>query len=232
MTACWFLKNDALVAYMFGKLLLRDAKLGVQNTRELMLAEFELQNATNSLNSEDVPIRYGFPIPRLVLPDSGFAPDYLSFSGYYFCSRRLQETLAQPEHVVQFTPVEVTGGPEVRAQDYRLRRVLARQRSLDLDRTQCEFEEYTNRITGKKEVRPCYVRRFALLNNLHPRTEIFRVEETPSRVLAVDAVAARVLAAGCTGIEFADPGNPQTGKRVERYRTKDGIAERRVGFLD
>jgi hypothetical protein len=33
-------------------------------------------------------------------------------------------------------------------------------------------------------------------------------------------------------MEFSDPGNLQHGKRIERFRTGTGIAERRVGFLD
>jgi hypothetical protein len=53
-----------------------------------------------------------------------------------------------------------------------------------------------------------------------------------THVLVTDAVAERVLRAGCTGMEFFDPANRYSGKRVVRYRTADGIAERRIGFLD
>ena len=65
-----------------------------------------------------------------------------------------------------------------------------------------------------------------------PRTEIFRLEESPTYILVTDAVAGRVLRAGCTGMEFSDPANRQGGKRGVHYRTADGIADRRIGFLD
>jgi hypothetical protein len=67
---------------------------------------------------------------------------------------------------------------------------------------------------------------------LIPQTEIFRIAEITSSMLVTDALAERVLRAGCTGLEFAHPDNLWSGKRVERYRTADGIAERSVGFLD
>jgi hypothetical protein len=71
-----------------------------------------------------------------------------------------------------------------------------------------------------------------LLDGLVPRTEVFRLDESPSYILATDTLARRVLRAGCTGIEFSDPANLRGGKRVDRIRTADGIAERRIGFLD
>jgi len=39
----------------------------------------------------------------------------------------------------------------------------------------------------------------ALRENLVPRTEIFRLEESSTDILVTDAVAGRVLRAGCTG---------------------------------
>jgi hypothetical protein len=65
-----------------------------------------------------------------------------------------------------------------------------------------------------------------------PRADIFGLKERPTYVLATDSVAMRVLGAGCIGIEFSDPANRRGGKRIDRYRTVDGVAERRIGFLD
>jgi hypothetical protein len=38
--------------------------------------------------------------------------------------------------------------------------------------------------------------------------------------------------AGCIEMEFFDPANRQGGKRIVHYRAAEGIAERRIGFLD
>jgi hypothetical protein len=51
-------------------------------------------------------------------------------------------------------------------------------------------------------------------------------------IFVTDALAERVLRAGCTGMEFRDPTLPQHGGRLLRYRTAAGVAERWVGVLD
>jgi len=233
MRPLWFLEEDADSAYEFGRMLLRDAKLGVQNTQELACAGRALSNATRSLTSSDVPLPDDFPPPRLFLPEKKFTPDYFIFGGYRFVSRQFRDALAQPEAVVQYVPCEVVGGnAESRAQDYRLLRVLAIQPAVDLERSECELEDFTNRWTGERTKRPRSVDRYALLADLVPKTEIFRMAEERTYVLTTDALAERVLRAGCTGMEFSDSANRQSGMRIDRYRTADGIGEHRVGFLD
>ena len=54
------------------------------------------------------------------------------------------------------------------------------------------------------------------------------MQESTTNILVTDALAERVLRAGCTGMEFVDPENEQFGPRMLRYRTADGIAERPV----
>ncbi|HEY2133196.1 MAG TPA: DUF1629 domain-containing protein, partial [Acetobacteraceae bacterium] len=184
---------------------------------------------TNSLNSDDVALPEGFPAPFLVLPLNGFAPDYFIYSGYRFCSRKLRNALAQPDHVIQFAPAElIQGGPEVQAQDYKLMRVIAKQQAMDLKQSDYRKEEHVNRITGEIEIWPRFMRRFVVLENLKPATEIFRIKESTTNILVTDALAERVLRAGCTGMEFVDPENMQVGPRMLRYRTVNGITERPV----
>ena len=233
LPSLWFLGSDPDLSWDFDQMLLNDEALGMSNHREVAIAKAELRDATNSLISDDVPLPDGFPAPQLVLSASGFSPDFFEFAGDCFCSRRFREALAQPEHVVQFTPVDIlAGGEEVRAQDYRMLRVLARQKAMDLDRSDCDLEDWVNRLTGVPQRVPSFINRFVLLDDLQPRTEIFRVDESSSYVLVADAVAERVLRAGCSGMQFTDPACPRHGKRVVRYRTADGIGEYRVGFLD
>jgi hypothetical protein len=225
----WLFRDDVYVAGKFDRLLLRDAKLGVQISNDIRIAAFDLQEKTNSLVSGDVPLPENFPAPKLALPNKGFSPDYFTFGGLRFCSARLRCALGQPENTVQFAPVElITGGEQARGQDYRLMRVLARQKAMDVDRSDCTREERVNRITGQVETRPIFINRLVLLEGLKPATEIFRIHESTTDILVTDMLAERVLRAGCTGMEFVDPETEQFGSRMQRYRTKDGIGERPV----
>lgn len=225
----WFLKNDADIGYNFDQSLLRNSKLGIQNWKELGVADRALQAKTKSLVGDDVPLPDEFPAPRLALPGRGFAPDYFKFGRHTFCSRRFRDALVQPKHVVQFTPVDlVSGGAMAQAQDYRLMRVIPWQPAMDLERSECEVNEFISPINGKHVRHAGFIDRFAWLDGLQPKTDIFRIDESPTYILVKDEVAERVLKAGCTGMEFSHPDNMQTGMRIERYRTADGIAERRV----
>ena len=203
--------------------------LGVLNTGDLLDAEYNLQDATGDFDGR-WPESY--PHPVAALPDWPFAPDFWTFGRYEFASRRLRDALAQPGDVVQFLPFDlVRASAAARRQDYRWMRVLARQEGLDLARC-IGIKERPHAVTGKPVRSFANIDSFALRSDLAPLTEIFRLEESPTYILVTDAVAGRVLQAGCTGMEFSDPANRQGGKRVDRIRTADGIAERRVGFLD
>jgi hypothetical protein len=195
------------------------------------MADFKLKKATNSLNSGDPLLPYDFPAPQLALPEKGFAPDYFTLAGYHFCSRQFRDALAQSDPVVQYTPIElVKGGALVRAQEYQRLRVIAWQRVLDLERSDCKIEEIYDPATGRNEKFARSVNCFVLRDNLHSQSEIFRMRESGSIVLVTDALAERVLRAGCTGMEFTDPSNPRfVGIYWERYRTLDGIGERLIG---
>ncbi len=218
--------------WKFNHFLRRGPNIGVENSLEVKIAESHLRIATRRPLSGEVVLPDWFPVPRLKMPESGFAADYFILDGFMFCSRRFRDALAQPEDVVQFAPVElIGGGAEVRAQDYRQFRVLAHQPSMDLEKSDCEIREYVTERTHETFQRPTMVRRYVLLDGLQPLSEVFRMDESPAVILVADAAAERVLRAGCHGMEFAHPDNIQFGTRIVRYRTATGIAERKVDFL-
>lgn len=228
----WMLRQDVNVAYEFGELLLKDRTVGVTNTAELIDAEHRLAVARGG-SDDTLPLPYDFPAPRLGLPASGFAPDYFSFGSYYFCSHKFREVLCQPEAVVQYCPVELTsGGFDALAQDYRWFRILASQSAMDMQLSDCEVEQITSVISGKTITIARNIRRFVLPVNFIPATDIFRIAETLVFKMTADALAERLLRAGCTGMEFCHPEDNQFGMRVVHFRTADGVGERRVGFLD
>ena len=231
--ALWLWQWELRAFTKFTRLLARDPSLRVTNGSELDIRKSRIRQATNNWAARNFLLPDDFPMARIALTQTDFAPDYLSQGGFEFCSMRLRDALAQPPEVVQFLPIEVVaGGEAVRAQDYMRMHILAQQPAMDIARSDCELEEVTHRVTGRVFTRVAWINRFVPLDGLEPRTEIFQPAEAPGRILSTDALAVRVLAAGCTGLEFQDPAVPWHGMRVERIRTTTGIAERRVGFLD
>ena len=229
----WFFESDVMAFDKFIRLLLRDASLGVTNGSELGIREGQIRQETGNWNAANFRLPNDFPVVRIALTQTDFAPDYFSHDGFDFCSTRLRDALAQPEDVIQFLPIElVAGGEAVRAQDYRRMHILAQQPVMDIARSDCRLKEVTHQVTGRIFTRVDWISRFTFLEDLTPRTEIFHPEEASSRILVTDALAVRVIETGCTGVEFQDPEVSRHGKRVERLRTTTGIAERRVGFLD
>ena len=228
--ALWFMKVDPRISYEFGEALVQDASLGVINTHDLTVSHDDLAAATGDGESFWPA---DFPLPVAALPDWPFAPDFWRFGSYDFASCRLRDALAQPTDAIQFLPFDLMrASAAARAQDYQWMRVLPRQPAMDIARSDCEVADYINGRTGEPGKYLRRIDRFALLDGVVPHTEIFRLDESPAFILATDALAERVLRAGCTGMEFSDPTNLRGGKRVDRIRTADGIAERRIGFLD
>lgn len=231
--ALWFLEWDLKAFTKFTRLLLRDASLGVTNGSELGIRDGRIRQATSRWTAGNFVLPDDFPIARIALTQTSFAPDYFRQGGFAFCSGRLRDALAQPPEIIQFLPIElIAGGEAVRAQNYMRMHILAQQPAMDIARSDCELKEVTHRVTGEIVRSVVWIDRFVSLDGLEPRTEIFHPEEAGSNILVTDALAARVLAAGCTGLEFQDPAVPWHEMRVERIRTTTGIAERRVGFLD
>ena len=228
--ALWFVKKDPYVSYDLGEALVQDATLGVINTHDLAMSAYDLTAATGDGDTFWPP---NFPLPAAALPDWPFAPDFWRFGLYDFASRRLREAMAQPAEIIQFLPFDlVRASAAARAQDYRWMRVLPRQPAMDIARSDCEMADYIDELTGEPVRYLREINRFVLLDEFVPHTEIFRLDESPSYILATDTLAGRVLRTGCTGIEFSDPANLRGGKRVDRIRTAHGTTERRIGFLD
>lgn len=228
----WLFEEDVHTSYEFGERLLRDAALGVTNTKELADAKYSIAVARGGVD-EALPLPDDFPAPRLGLAKGNFAPDYFHFGKYHFCSRKLRDAIAQPGKVVEYRPVQLTGdSPNVLAQDYRWMRVLAGQPAMEIRLSDCEVEQITSRISGKTITVATNIDRLVLPPDFVPVTEIFRVAETLGTEMVTDALAERVLRAGCTGMEFRHPGDERWGKHIVHFRTIEGVGERRVGFPD
>lgn len=167
-----------------------------------------------------------FVIPQLHMPKHGFAPDYLVVGQTTIASSRLREALAQPSSAVQYFPIDIhTGGVDARAQDYRWINVLACHPAINMADTRCQMKEGINYQTGETFRFIQSYNSMVIRDDIDPNAELFRVAEDLTTVLASDALAERVLRAGCTGIAFEDPTTYLKGGSIHRYRTSTGIEE-------
>jgi hypothetical protein len=227
MPRFWLLKEVGRTGLKYLRSLMRDSTLGLQNSSTVEFAEIRLAEKSKILSSDDIPLPPRFPKLTLTLPEKRFAPDFFTQAGYRFCSEKLRLLLAQPEHVVQFVPIDFyAGGDEARAQNYTCMRVIARQPAVDIYRSDCDVEEFVNPVTGERIASQGFPHRFALLEGLEARTEVFRIDENSIFTLVTDAVAERVVRGRCTGIEFADPEDLQYTDKPKRYRGPKGVVER------
>lgn len=175
---------------------------------------------------------YGNPVfpsgilkPKLFMPKRNFAPDYLSYGGTNFVSRRLRDVMALPESDVQYIDIELLdGSPKAFANDYRWMNILACHPAIDLQQSIYETDEATRATTGETFRFIWSYNRMVIRDDIDPDAHLFRVAEDLTTVLASDALAERVMRAGCTGIAFEDPATYFNGP-IHRYRTAAGIEE-------
>ena len=135
--------------------------------------------------------------------------------------------MAQPAHVIQFTPVNlVWGGILAQTQNYTVMRVLAKQPAIDLWHSDCDVRTFVHTPSGEHLAWACYSNSYIFLKGLTPVSDVFRVEERTTYILATDAVAERVVRARCTGIEFFDLQDNTPMDRPRRYRGPKGVVLR------
>ena len=198
----------------------------IVNERLIKDEEIELRYRRGSMAIAGDPVLpNGFPRPILSLPPLDFDLDFFTQSGMIFVSRRFRDALAQPPGVVQYWPVDlVRASDEAHGQDYMLLRILASEPAMDLGRSVYNESQSTNRRTGEVLTWRDAVNRIVPIEGIVSRTEIFRVEEDKFTILVTDALAERVLRAGCDGVSFDEPETiGMHGREAQRRRTADGI---------
>jgi hypothetical protein len=225
----WRFKEDIETSFTWENMLLKNDKFGIENEEEMEDRYIEIIRGLHVNSHDSVPLPGGFPAPILNFPSSGFAPDYFSFGSTYFCSARLRMALAQPPKIIEYSPVDLRcGGTAAIAQEYQRMRIIACQPAMDLQRSFYDSEESIDLETGEVSVSVQSIDKMVLHAGFEPKTEIFRVAEDSLNVLATDALAHRVLQAGCTGLEFCHLETPDfTIGYPVMIRTKRGISLRK-----
>ncbi|MEJ1976449.1 MAG: DUF1629 domain-containing protein [Acetobacteraceae bacterium] len=178
-------------------------RFSIENRKEVRDKEKTLRDQIGTIAYKTTRLPSEFPQTIVSFPSSGFAPDYFSFGTYDFCSERLRDALAQPPDVIDYTPIDLRcDGAKALAQNYQRARIIAVQPGLDLQRSRYDTFEWGDPESGKRGVSITSVDKLVLQEGFKPQTEIFYLAEVPLCLLALDALAGRVLKANCTGLEF------------------------------
>ena len=201
-----------------------DASFGIINKDQVEDVLNELLYTRSMKITGDPIIPVGSPHPIMSLP-ANFAPDYFELEDWMFVSQRFRDALAQPPNVVQYWPVELIEASEAAwKQDYLMLRVLAWQSAMDMSRSIYKQEEITNRRTGEKLTAIHWIDRFVPLPGLNAQSAIFRSLENGLSILVTDALAERVMQAGCEGVCFREPATcGMVNRTPRRVRTAYGI---------
>ncbi len=102
-------------------------------------------------------------------------------------------------------------------------RVLAEQPAIDLQRSKIEMVEDTDPHIGGVYNEVALAWSIVLIDGFKAKSDLFRPAEWHRAVFATDALAERVMKAGCTGIEFGDLATLTGDKQI--IRTSRGIEE-------
>ena len=221
MTALDFAKTDSQIRHFPGVAGVIDRERWSKATYHCWETHGFIQGDCQPVVAFDPPITLNLPAP------SGWDLDYFDFHSHTFCSARLRAALAQPPSVVQYVPVTVNSpDPLVMAMEYQLMRVLAGQKAIDLDRSDCEIHVIEDRFVGGTVRSVGWADHLVMLENLVPQTELFHATEQSLNIYATDRLAERVMQAGVLGVEFRDPGRLRHSDRPYVIRTWRGVEQR------
>jgi hypothetical protein len=147
------------------------------------------------------------PPPILKLPPKHFNQDFIfGFLNLYFVSARMREAMALPEDAVQYVKAEViTSSAKAMAQDYHLMIWKKCVPAFDYARIRRVGKHETkNRSTDPPLVSKYPGGPLVFFEGFVPPADLFCDSECNSVILVTDALAQRVLDAGCTGVWFQD----------------------------
>jgi hypothetical protein len=168
------------------------------------------------------------PPPILKLPSKHFDQDFISgHLNLYFVSARMREAMALPEEAVQYVKAEViTASATALAQDYHLMIWKKRVAAFDYARIRRVGKQETkNRSTDPPLVSKYPGSPLVFFEDFASPTDLFCDIECNSVILVSDALAQRVLDAGCTGVWFQDPDDFHENVLTRIIKTKTGRAK-------
>ena len=230
---CWMMHSDPYVSERINDFMLRSNGMRVLNERTWKRGIPNIGRTGTHVarfGSGCLRLLDDYPLLEMEMPTGEWpAPDFFNINLLIFVSARMREALQLADDFVQYLQLKlVAAGPSAQAQDYRLLRVFPHQPAIDLGRSRYDVGTWID-DEGIRQEMVLAAESFALRQDLVPRADLFWADEMPARLLATDALAERVMKAGCTGVQFDDPATTGVLNGMIRIRTADGVAERVVG---
>ena len=212
--------KDARNAYLIG----REFKLLSGGEMIDAIRNFNLSLPGNGPWPDALPSDFPRPVLRMPLEESPLlAPDYFNLS-WLFVSRRMREAMALPDWAVSYVPAEIeTGSQLARSQDYALMYPSAFAPVIDPEASECLVQTRISAKTGDAITRISGVGVMRFKADMQAPCDLFYDSRDSVHLLATDALAKRVLDAGCTGIQFEHPLWFHAAYGNYIIRTRDGM---------
>jgi hypothetical protein len=155
------------------------------------------------------PLPASFPRPVLRMSNNESplsAPDFFKIEGWYFVSLHMREVMGLPDWAVSYVPAVIeTGSRRAHAHNYALMYPLAIGDAIDEQASVCTIEQYSSAKTGNLVTDIGGFGQVRFKSGLKVPSDLFINAVNSILIFATDELAQRVLAAGCTGVQFEHP---------------------------
>jgi hypothetical protein len=172
---------------------------------------------------------------ELTMRREDFEDDYFTWGGCMFVSQKLRNVMALDASVVEFFEVDDSNSAALpRSKNYQMMLPLLEDDASDRARSRYGWQMIRprgypgsverRRIRPKKGDVPPYVYHIAIRPEFEPDCDLFYDSFFADTLFCTDALALRVLEAGCAGMSFVHPSGYRKGRPRVR-RTLDGVEE-------
>ena len=155
------------------------------------------------------PLPANFPRPVLRMPRDESplsAPDFLEIEGRYFVSGHMREVMALPDWAVSYVPAVIeSGSRRAHARGYAMMYPLALADAIDPEASVCTVDTDKSAKTGNLVAFIAGFGQVRFKPGLKAPCDLFRNAVSSLLIFATDDLAQRVLAEGCTGVQFEHP---------------------------
>jgi hypothetical protein len=156
----------------------------------------------------------------LILTLENFDADYFNWGGTMFASERMRDAMALGWSEVRFFEIDDSRSAALpRMKSYQIMEPVVTEDVSD----PAKSDYKPGQLMPDGSVSPRNVYSIALRPGATPEHDLFYDRFFDSHLFCTEALAARVLKTGCTGVSFAGP--PAAGG-PRLYRTRAGIEER------
>ena len=172
---------------------------------------------------------------ELTMLREDFEDDYFNWGGVMFASEKLRNVMALDAPVVNFLEVDDSKSAALpRSKRYQIMQPLLEDDVSDKSRSRYSWQPRRlrhrpqsaerRRIRPRKGDVPPYVYSIAVRPDFEPDCDLFYDSFFANTLFCTDALALRVLEAGCVGMSFVSPLGYRKGRPKVR-RTLDGVEE-------